>query len=99
MKPDPDTHLPLALVCQEVRLRAARSSLPNNALEGLTHRRVSNAALDAAIPAERINGRWYVKKVDLPRIAELLGVMPKPRVGRPPRMHSAALSTSAAAAA
>jgi hypothetical protein len=98
MKPDPDTHLPLALVCQEVRRRAARTNLPNNALEGLNHRRVANAALDAAIPAERINGRWYVKKADLPRIAELLGVMPKPRVGRPPRMNSAAPSNMEAVA-
>jgi hypothetical protein len=99
MKPDPDTHLPLALLCQDLRQRAAKSAAPNTVLASLNHRRVSSAALDATIPAERINGRWYVRKADLPRIAELLGVMPKPRVGRPPRMQSGALSTNAAAAA
>jgi hypothetical protein len=85
MKPDPDTHMPLALLCRELKQRAVEANANSAALAGLTHRRVSNAALDATIPAERINGRWYVKKADLPKIAELFGIMPKPRIGRPPR--------------
>jgi hypothetical protein len=36
------------------------------------YRYTFNAALDARIPAERINARWYVRREDLPLIATVV---------------------------
>ena len=83
MMPNPDIHMPLAQVCQDVKQRAAMLRRENSTLERLNHRRVFGAVLDGMIPAERINGRWYVRRDDLPKIAELLGVLPAPKIGRP----------------
>lgn len=84
MAPDPKTHRALACLLQDIRNEPpAGGNL--QALDEWNHRRVSTAALDAKIPADRINGRWYYRMADRARIAEILGVMPKPRMGRPER--------------
>jgi hypothetical protein len=98
MKPDPNIYMPLALVLQDLRSNA-KLTVNQSALNEWTHRRLSSAVLDGKIPAERINGRWYVKWADLTKIAELLGVTPKPRVGRPPRSQVASAPSNAAIAA
>lgn len=36
--------------------------------------RLWQAMVDGEIPAERINGRWFVRKTDLAAIASLLGL-------------------------
>src|SRR3954447_12118859 len=71
MKPDPDIYMPLALVLQDLR-SDAKLAVNQSALDEWTHRRLSSAVLDGKIPAERINARWYVKRADLLKIAELL---------------------------
>lgn len=67
-----DERLSLAQLLPELRDRAAEQGGKAVTLEGVSHRAVFNAALDGVIPAQRINGRWYVRRADLPRIAELL---------------------------
>jgi hypothetical protein len=84
MAPDPKTHRALACLLQDIR-NEPPSGANLQALDDWSHRRVSTAALDAKIPAERINGRWYYLQADRQRIAEILGVLPKARIGRPPR--------------
>ncbi len=98
MQPDPETYLALALVLPDLKGDPGLS-VDRQAVEGLTHRCVFGAALDGKIPAERINGRWYVKRADRQKIAELLGVMPKPRVGRPPQRRAASAPSNAATVA
>ena len=97
MTPDPQTHLALAQLLPDLR-SDPNLSVDRQALEGLNHRRVFSAALDGRIPAERINGRWYVKRDDRQKIAKLLGVMPKPRVGRPARQQATSPSNAAVTA-
>ncbi len=93
MRPDPETHLALAQLRQELKANP-ELDVDQDALDDTSHRRMLEGALDGLYPAERINGRWYVKRADLPKIAELLGVMPKPRIGRPPRRAASAPSNA-----
>lgn len=97
MTPDPKTHRALACLLPDFRDQPpAGANL--QALDEWSHRRVSAAVLDAKIPADRINGRWYYRLADKQRIAEILGVMPKPRIGRPERQKPVP-STQASVAA
>ncbi len=41
---------------------------------GATYRQCYNLALDGRLPTERRNGRLYVRRDDLPKIMELLGL-------------------------
>ena len=84
MRPDPETHLAFAQLLPELKGNP-ELGVDQRAVADKTHRQAFEAALNGDIPAVRIHGRWYVKRADLPKIAELLGVMPKPRIGRPPR--------------
>jgi hypothetical protein len=95
MKSDADL-IPLAQVRQELQDAAERLGLEVAALNAVKHRTIQGAALDGLLPARRQNGRWYVRRDDLPKIAETLGVLPQPRPGRP---RKAAPSSSAAIAA
>lgn len=84
MAPDPKTHRALACLLQDIRNEPpAGANL--QALDAWSHRRVATAVLDAKIPADRINGRWYYRLADRARIADILGLMPKPRIRRPER--------------
>ena len=96
MAPDPKIHRALACLLQDIR-NEAPAGANIRALDDWSHRRVSTAALDAKIPAERINGRWYYRQADRQHIAEILGVLPKARIGRPPR-HAAPCNEAAVAA-
>ena len=96
MAPDPKTHRALACLLQDIR-NEPPAGADLQALDDWSHRRVTTAVLDAKIPAERINGRWYYRQTDRQRIAELLGVLPKAHIGRPTRR--AVPSSGAAAAA
>lgn len=98
MAPDPKTHRALACLLQDIR-NEPPTGANLQALDDWSHRRLSTAVLDAKIPAERINGRWYYRLADQWRITEILGVMPKPRIGRPARRQAASPSNSAAVAA
>jgi hypothetical protein len=63
--PHPDK-VPLAQLPRELQhLTGARSP---------SYRTLYNAVLDAVIPAELINGRWYVDRSHLPAIAIQLGM-------------------------
>ncbi len=95
MKPDPEIYLALAQLLPELRNDPGFAVDPE-ALAGLVYRDVFNAALNGQIEAERINGRWYVKRADQRKNAERLGVLPKPRIGRPPRRTEASASSSGA---
>ena len=94
MRPDPKTYDPLAQLLQDLR-NDPELSVDPQAIEDLTHRRVFEAALNGQILAERINGRWYTKRANRQRNAELLGVMPKPRIGRPPRQRAISAPSNA----
>ncbi len=94
MRPDPKTYDPLAQLLQDLR-NDPELSVDPQALDGLTHRSVFNAALDGRILAVRIDGRWYTKRADRQRNAELLGVMPQPRIGRPPRQRALSVPSNA----
>lgn len=94
-RPDPNKHLPLAELLPGMKMLNRESAI----LERLNHRRVFGAVLDGMIPAERINGRWYVNKADLPKIAELLGVMPAAKSGRSRKDASSPSNQEAVAAA
>lgn len=85
MRPDRNDLLPIVEVCQHVRRLAAEAGTPAPSLDTLNSRRLLNAAQDGAIPAERVNGRWYVKRADVRVIAEMLGALPKRPIGRPRR--------------
>lgn len=61
-----------------------------------TYRQIWQAAADGDLPAEQINGRWYIKRADLPAIAKLLGLSLAPGA---PKCHGAAKGLAAAAAA
>ncbi len=57
-----------------------------------SYRRVYNMVLDARIPATLVNGRWTVRRDDLPAIAATLGLQMKvPPVHRGSRKASSAL--------
>ncbi len=51
-----------------------------------TWRTVDSAASSALFPVERVNGRRYISRADLPKIAALYGLAPKappaPRASR-----------------
>ena len=38
------------------------------------YRRLYNMAVDARIPVEQVNGRWRVRRTDLPGIAAQIGL-------------------------
>ena len=97
MPPDPKTHSALAQLLQDFR-SDPKLAANLQALDKWNHRRVLTAALDGKIPAVRINGRWYYQHENRPKIAEILGVLPKPRIGRPTRQQTASPSNAAAAA-
>ena len=59
--------IPLVDGSQELR-RLCGQTMPYNVLW--------RAIVEGAVPAERIRGRWYLKRADLPRIAETLGIRP-----------------------
>ncbi len=88
MPPDPRFYMALAEFVPDVR-NDPKFSVYKQALEGLSHRDVFNAALNGHIEAERINGRWYVKRANRRKNVERLCALPKPRIGRPPRKADA----------
>jgi hypothetical protein len=97
MAPDPKIHLALACLLQDFR-SDPKLAANVQVLDEWNHRRVLTAVLDGKIPAERINVRWYYRQADRQRIAEILGVTPKPRIGRPARRQAASPSNAAVAA-
>jgi hypothetical protein len=58
--------IPLALLSARLAQRTGRPA-PG-------YRSLPMAALDARLPAERVNGRWYVREADLDHVAEALGL-------------------------
>jgi hypothetical protein len=59
-----ETQIPLPLLPGEYRRMGAKPVAP--------YRIILTAAMDARIPANRVNGRWYVDRSDLPEIAAVL---------------------------
>ena len=97
MKIDPEIHRPLSHLLLD--LRAATDLVVDaDELDGWTARRAHAAVLDGKLPAVMVNGRWYYLHADRKRIAALMGLMPKPRIGRPPLHRTSAPSNTAAAA-
>ena len=41
---------------------------------GPTHQQVYSAVLRGAVPAEFLNGRWYMREADVPLMAQALGI-------------------------
>lgn len=39
-----------------------------------SYRRLYSLTLDGSLPAEQDNGRWFVRRTDLPAIAAMLGL-------------------------
>lgn len=89
--------IPLAQLRQEILDCCQQLGVEEAALNAVKHRAIHGAVLDGLLPARRENGRWYVLREDLPKIAETLGVLPQRRPGRPRKV--AASSSSAAVAA
>jgi hypothetical protein len=56
-------------------------------------RRVWEAAVSGRIPAVRQRGRWYVRRGDLPRVAEVLGLAPPPAAPVRPRKTTRSRAT------
>jgi hypothetical protein len=44
---------------------------------GPGHRKLWGLIVDGKIPAERENGRWFVRRSDLPAVAQILGLTVK----------------------
>ena len=95
---DPSLYLAGAGVIPDFRT-ATDISVDPDALDQWTHRRFVTAMMDGKVPAERINGRWYIRRVDRQRVAELMGVVAKPRLGRPPQRRADPASSSHAVSA
>ena len=68
-----DHRIPLPLLPGELRRMGANPVAP--------YRIVLTAAMDARIPANRVNGRWYVERADLPQIAAALEMELPPQRG------------------
>jgi hypothetical protein len=77
--------IPLAQVRQELQDASDLLGLEVAALNAVRHRTIQGAALDGLLPARRERGRWYVRRGDLPKIAEALGIIQPKKSGRPPR--------------
>ena len=78
----PETHMAAAEVLPMLRRNTSDFSVDQQALDRLTNRIVVTAILDGKLPADRINGRWYVKRADMRQIAELLGALSNTRPTR-----------------
>ena len=62
-----------------------------------SYRQVYNMILDGRLSAQRVNGRWFLPRADLPGIAFKLGLKLKQQsVATKVRKHSSTLSAKAA---
>lgn len=55
---------PLSLLAREL-IAMTRDLVPG-------HRKLHRLVLDGYLPAEMVNGRWFIRRTDLPTIAGLL---------------------------
>ena len=60
-----------------------------------TKRKLYELIVDGYLPAEQVNGRWYVTRADLPAIAVKLGLAPAPAQSPEARAPHAAASVAA----
>lgn len=67
---DSQNHLPLS------RLSPELDALPGITGRSPGYRKLHMLVLDGHLRTERVNGRHYVRKVDVPSIAEMLGMLP-----------------------
>jgi hypothetical protein len=70
---DNNTRIPLSLLPR--RLREDYAGDPP-----LTHQQLYKGVLDGRYPAERLNGRWFIRDRSLRLIAEAYGLTPKVKV-------------------
>jgi hypothetical protein len=83
-----DHRIPLPLLPGEFRRMGANPVAP--------YRILLTAAMDARIPADRVNGRWYVERADLPQIAAALEMELPPQRGTSASKRRASELTPAA---
>jgi hypothetical protein len=98
MSTDPEARVGLTAALFNLRTRPELGADPR-ALAAWPYRRVVIAAVDGKLPAELVGGRWKVRVADLPKLAQMMGATPRPRMGRPPKAKRASGPSSMEAVA
>ena len=80
--PSPEDLIPLAQLPRELREAADLIERERVALNRVRYQTIYGYVVDGMVPAERIGGRWAVRRSDLPKLAAVLG---SAKLGRPVR--------------
>lgn len=74
MSGTPDDLIQLAQLPRELRDAADLIEREQTALNRVRYKNLYGAVVDGLVPAERVDGRWYVRRRSLPTIAQTFGL-------------------------
>ena len=86
----PDERIPLVSATRELKAITVGRSPP--------YQHIWKLIANGDLPAEQINGRWFIKRADLPAIAKLLGLLDPDAPRRGKKRNGIAKALAAAAA-
>jgi hypothetical protein len=92
---NPEDLISLAQLPRELREAARLLETEKAALDRVKYKTLYGQVLDGTLPAERVGGRWFIRRKDLQEIAAALGLPQR----RPGRLRKASAPSSSAAVA
>jgi hypothetical protein len=72
--PSPSDLIPLAQAPRELRASGGLICGDRNAWSRVRYQPIYGLVVDGTIPAERVGGRWAIRRRDLPAVAMALGL-------------------------